>query len=94
MGLMERRNCYGRNDFKKDRRGITYHIEETASCRIDNFETVIWGIEVVPAVACLSCKGTEPKLPQTGDNINPWLYVGIGLAAIIVGVIVFRKKKK
>jgi len=57
MGVMERRNCYGRNDFKKNRRGITYHIEGTASCRIDNFETVIWGIEVVPAVACLSCKG-------------------------------------
>jgi hypothetical protein len=57
MGLMERRNCYGRNDFKKDRRGITYHIEGTASCRIDNFETVIWWLEVVPAVACFSCKG-------------------------------------
>ena len=42
MGITERRNCYGRNDFKKDRSGITYHIEGTASCRIDNFETVIW----------------------------------------------------
>ena len=57
MGLMERRNCYGRNDFKKDRRGITYHIEGVASCSIDNFETVIWWLEVVPAVACFSCKG-------------------------------------
>ena len=54
---MERRKCYGRNDFKKDRRGITYHIEGTASCSIDDFETVIWWIEVVPAVACFSCKG-------------------------------------
>lgn len=42
MGIMERRNCYGRNDFKKDRRGITYHIEGTASCSIDDFKTVIW----------------------------------------------------
>lgn len=55
---MERRNCYGRNDFKKDRRGITYHIEGTASCSIDNFETVIWWLEVVPAVACFRCKDT------------------------------------
>lgn len=57
MGITERRNCYGRNDFKKDRSGITYHIEGNASCRIDNFETVIWWLEVVPAVACFGCKG-------------------------------------
>ena len=56
MGLIERRNCYGRNDFKKNRRGITYHIKGTASCRIDNFETAIWWLEVVPAVACFGCK--------------------------------------
>ena len=36
---------------------------------------------------------TEPKLPQTGDNMNPWLYVGIGIAAIVAGVIVFKRKK-
>ncbi|MDO5019667.1 MAG: LPXTG cell wall anchor domain-containing protein [Lachnospiraceae bacterium] len=41
-----------------------------------------------------SDKPTEPKLPQTGDNMNPWIYVGIGLAAIIAGAMVFRKKKK
>ena len=34
MGITERRNCYGRNDFKKDRRGITYHIEGTALCSV------------------------------------------------------------
>lgn len=54
---MERRKCDGRNDFKKDRRGINYHIKGTASGSIDNIETVIWWIEVVLAVACLSCKG-------------------------------------
>lgn len=41
MGLKERRNCYGRNDFKKDRRDIAYHIEGTATSSIDGFETVI-----------------------------------------------------
>ena len=69
MGLMERRNCYGRNDFKKDRRGITYHIEGVASCSIDNFETVIWWLEVVPAVACFSCKGVV----VSGGNSNSQL---------------------
>ena len=57
MGLTERRKSNGRNDFKKDRRGIAYHIEGNASCIIDDFETVIWWIEVVPAVVCSSCKG-------------------------------------
>ena len=57
MGIEERRYCYGRNDFKKGRRGITYHIEGTASCSVNHIETVIWWIEVVPAVACFRCKG-------------------------------------
>ena len=49
--------------------------------------------EVVTYTLSLTNKPTEPKLPQTGDNMNPWLYVGIGLAAIIAGVFTFRKKK-
>lgn len=49
--------------------------------------------EVVTYTLSLTNKPTEPKLPQTGDNMNPWLYVGIGLAAIITGVFTFRKKK-
>lgn len=40
MGLVERRNIYGRNDFEKDRRGITYHIERAASCGAYDIETV------------------------------------------------------
>ena len=51
-------------------------------------------LELVTYTLSLTNKPTEPKLPQTGDNMNPWLYVGIGLATIIAGVIVFRKKKK
>lgn len=49
--------------------------------------------EVVTYTLSLTNRPTEPKLPQTGDNMNPWLYVGIGLAAIIAGVFTFRKKK-
>ncbi len=30
MGLVERRDCYGRNDFKKNRRGITHYIKRVA----------------------------------------------------------------
>ena len=50
--------------------------------------------EVVTYTLSLTNKPTEPKLPQTGDNMNPWLFVGVGLVAIIAGVKVFRKKKK
>ena len=59
MGLVERRTIYGRNDFEKDRRGITYHTERAASCGTYDIETVVHGIKVVSAPAypwsvCLS----------------------------------------
>ena len=38
---------------------------------------------------------TEPKLPQTGDNANPLIYLGIGALALITGVGVgLRGRKK
>ena len=38
---------------------------------------------------------TEPKLPQTGDNANPLLYLGIGALTLITGVGVgLRGRKK
>lgn len=48
--------------------------------------------EVVTYTLNITNKPTEPKLPQTGDDMNPWLYVGIGLAAIIAGVFVWKKE--
>lgn len=57
MGIAERRDCHGRNDFKKDRRGIAYHIERTAPCSTDDVETVIWRTEIISAAVCLDCKG-------------------------------------
>lgn len=42
----------------------------------------------------LSNKPTESKLPQTGDEFNPWMFGGIGLAAILAGIIMFSKKRK
>lgn len=39
-------------------------------------------------------KPTEPKLPQTGDNFNPWLFGGLGAAAVAAGLVVFFWKKK
>lgn len=52
--------------------------------------------EVVTYTLSLTNKPTEPKLPQTGDNMNPWLYVGIGLAAVLAGAgaIFFKKKEE
>ena len=51
--------------------------------------------EVVTYTLSLTNKPTEPKLPQTGDNMNPWLYVGIGMFALLAGVgVCFFKKKE
>lgn len=42
--------------------------------------------EVVTYTLNITNKPTEPKLPQTGDNFNPWLYAGLGLTALLAGV--------
>jgi len=40
-------------------------------------------------------KPTEPKLPQTGDSMNPWVFAGFGLAAVAAGLAaLFWKKRK
>ena len=40
-------------------------------------------------------KHAEPKLPQTGDSMNPWAFAGFGFAAVVAGLgIIFWKKKK
>ena len=50
---------------------------------------------VVVATLKLVNVPTEPKLPQTGDNANPLLYLGIGALALITGVGVgLRGRKK
>ena len=41
--------------------------------------------DVVVATLKLVNVPTEPKLPQTGDNANPLLYLGIGALALITG---------
>ena len=51
--------------------------------------------DVVVATLKLINVPTEPKLPQTGDNANPLLYLGIGALALITGVGVgLRGRKK
>ena len=51
--------------------------------------------EVVITTLELTNVPTEPNLPQTGDNANPLLYLGIGARARITGVVVgYRGKKK
>lgn len=50
--------------------------------------------EVVTYTLSLTNKPTEPKLPQTGDDFNPWVYGGIGLAALAGGLVTLFWKKK
>jgi len=50
--------------------------------------------EVVTYTLDITNKPTEPKLPQTGDNFNPWLWAGLGLSAMIAGIGAFLWRKK
>lgn len=50
--------------------------------------------DVVEYTLKLTNKPTEPKLPQTGDNMNPWWFAGVGFATIVAGIMVFRKSKE
>ncbi len=50
--------------------------------------------EVVTYTLNITNKPTEPKLPQTGDDFNPWLYGLLGLSALAVGAVAFFCKKK
>lgn len=50
--------------------------------------------EVVVYTLNLTNKPTEPKLPQTGDDMNPWLYAGIGADTLALGLFSLSKKRK
>jgi len=67
-----------------------YILDKTVREVVLQYETSV--PEVVTYTLNLTNKPTEPKLPQTGDNMNPWLYGGVGLAAIAAGAIVWKKK--
>ena len=59
------------------------------------FVTGVNAPDVVVTTLKLVNVPTEPKLPQTGDNANPLLYLGIGALALITGVGVgLRGRKK
>ncbi len=52
--------------------------------------------DVVEYELSLTNKRTEPKLPQTGDNMKTWVFVGAGFVLIAAGAAVLgcRKKRK
>lgn len=50
--------------------------------------------EVVSYELAVTNKPVAEKLPQTGDNFNPWLWGSIGVAALGVGIALMFKKKK
>ena len=52
--------------------------------------------EVVTCTLELTNKPTEPKLPQTGDNFNPWVFGGIGSLLALAGcaALFWRRKEE
>lgn len=50
--------------------------------------------EVVTYTLNITNKPTEPKLPQTGDNFNPYLWAGLGLVSLMAGLFTFFRGKR
>lgn len=50
--------------------------------------------ECVEYTLSITNKRTEEKLPQTGDNFNPWLFAGLGIGAVALGLLTALWKKK
>ncbi len=50
--------------------------------------------EVVTYTLNVTNKPTEPKLPQTGDDFNPWIYGVLGVSALAAGLFAFFGKRK
>ncbi len=72
-----------------------YELDETAY-------TVTFEYDEKEAVDCVVCTleltntPVPEYLPQTGDNYHPWLYVGLGMMALLTGAFIAfggRKKK-
>lgn len=49
--------------------------------------------EVVEYEMNITNKPVKEKLPQTGDDFKPWVWSGIGLAALGMGLVILLKKK-
>ena len=69
-----------------------YILDETAHEVVLKYEGKT--SEDIEYVLDLTNKPSEPGLPQTGDNFNPMLFVGLGLASLLAGVAMFFWKKK
>lgn len=50
-------------------------------------ETVVYTLKV-------KNKPSKPRLPQTGGNYHPWLFVGVGGALIGAGIYFYRRRRK
>ena len=86
--------------FKED---IHYYVVETKAAEGYLLDETVHDVvlqyddnapECVEYTLSLTNKPTEPKLPQTGDNFNPWLYAGLGLGALALGLFAAFWKKK
>nr|WP_310603699.1 SpaA isopeptide-forming pilin-related protein [Anaerosporobacter sp.] len=51
--------------------------------------------KVIEQILEISNVPIEPKLPQTGDDTNPWIWIGLGVLSVICGLgVCFRKKEE
>ena len=82
---------------------IKYYVVETKAADgniLDEtvHEVVLQYDDEAPDVVTYTLKLTnkpDEKLTQTGDNFNPWIYGGAGVAVLLAGIyLMFKRKKK
>lgn len=83
--------------------GLKYYVVETKAAEgyiLDETvrEVVLQYDDAAPEVVTytlnITNKPTEPKLPQTGDNFNPYLWAGLGLVSLMAGLFTFFRGKR
>ena len=74
---------------------FTYGREVSKDGKIsDEVDPEVKAPEIVEYTLDITNKSTEPKLPQTGDDFNPFLFGAVGIMFILLGVTIFRYKKE
>ena len=94
--------CIYNNDgsFKED---IHYYVVETKAAEGYILDETVHDVilqyddnlqDCVVYTLELTNKLTQPRLPQTGDDFNPWMWDGFGVTLIVLAAVILLKKKR
>lgn len=81
---------------------IHYYVVETKTIEGYVLDSTVHDVELTykgDAPECVEYtldvkNDTEPEIPQTGDDFNPGLFVGLGASALACGIAMMKGRKK